>query len=610
MRRTLLTLATALALITALPALAQAADTFSVDTEADNAAPGACAVAPGDCSIRQAIALAQDGDTVAISAGHYLLDPQQGVLAIDRDITIQGTGNPVIDGGDATGVFLVQPQPTVTVDGITVTGGHDTNNGGGGFAVYGDLILTNSTVSGNRTDRSGGGIGVLITEAPPGSLRLENSTVSNNKAGGDGGGIANINGSATIVQSTIVGNEAGAPGDQLDHFGGGILSDNFFGDASLAIYNSTITGNSASGTNGEGGNIYLADQQIAAFVAVQAAAAGLGQLQNTIVAEGTASAGPNCGGVTPTSLGQNAVPTGQCGQNPALGDVTGDPKLGPLGDNGGTTLTRKLLPGSAAINAGDPTGCKDDNLAAITPDQRALARPQGSACDIGAVEFGPPAAVTTDPASVTAASATINGNVSNPLPTAGTTHFEFGTSTAYGQTIPLGTLAGGASSDPRSSGVTGLSPNTTYHYRIVAQNADDSAVGADKQFTTPVSVTPEPEPTPEPVPEPNTPNAPNPKKPTVRAARASGGCVRTRFSARLSVHVASSAKLRSVLVSVDGKRVMKTTRKRFSVHINARRLHAGSHVLRVVATDSNGRKTTLKRLFRRCRPQTQPAFTG
>jgi hypothetical protein len=65
-----------------------------------------------------------------------------------------------------------------------------------------------------------------------------------------------------------------------------------------------------------------------------------------------------------------------------------------------------------------------------------------------------------------------------------------------------------------------------------------------------------------------------------------------------------------VTVLVDGKRVMKTTRKRFSVHVNARRLSAGSHVLRVVAIDSGGRRTALQQVFRRCRPPTQPAFTG
>ncbi len=203
-------------------------------------------------------------------------------------------------------------------------------------------------------------------------------------------------------------------------------------------------------------------------------------LKNTIVTNGSAADGPNCGGETPTSQGNNAVPAGQCGGSSATGDVSGDPKLGPLANNGGTTLTRKLLPGSSAINAGNPNGCKDDMEKAISPDQRTEPRPQGSACDIGAVEFAPPAAVTDDPANVTASSATINGNVSNPHIKAGTSHFEFGTSTAYGQTFDTGPMASGASNDPRSLGVTGLSAGTTYHYRMVSQNDDDTAFGVDK----------------------------------------------------------------------------------------------------------------------------------
>ncbi|MFZ1722907.1 MAG: choice-of-anchor Q domain-containing protein, partial [Dokdonella sp.] len=53
--------------------------------------------------------------------------------------------------------------------------------------------------------------------------------------------------------------------------------------------------------------------------------------------------------------------------------------LGPLGDNGGATPT--LLPDidSPAINAGADDVC-------TATDQRGLERPQGSRCDIGAVE--------------------------------------------------------------------------------------------------------------------------------------------------------------------------------------------------------------------------------
>src|SRR5690349_16967942 len=68
-RRLMLALATACVLLGALPALASAA-TFQVNTTDDPAGPGC----PDNCSIRRAIDAASDGDTVAIPAGHYLLD--------------------------------------------------------------------------------------------------------------------------------------------------------------------------------------------------------------------------------------------------------------------------------------------------------------------------------------------------------------------------------------------------------------------------------------------------------------------------------------------------------------------------------------------------------
>jgi hypothetical protein len=72
----------------------------------------------------------------------------------------------------------------------------------------------------------------------------------------------------------------------------------------------------------------------------------------------------------------------------APGELTGsrasplDPKLGPLEDNGGPTLTMALLPGSPAIDTGDTT-------AAPPTDQRGVPRPFSLAADIGAFEFWP-----------------------------------------------------------------------------------------------------------------------------------------------------------------------------------------------------------------------------
>src|SRR5207244_8187426 len=64
---------------------------------------------------------------------------------------------------------------------------------------------------------------------------------------------------------------------------------------------------------------------------------------------------------------------------------SGDPKLGPLQNNGGPTKTQALGSGSAAID-GVPT------IAASCPatDQRGVSRPQGGQCDIGAFAARPP----------------------------------------------------------------------------------------------------------------------------------------------------------------------------------------------------------------------------
>ena len=68
------------------------------------------------------------------------------------------------------------------------------------------------------------------------------------------------------------------------------------------------------------------------------------------------------------------------------------PLLGPLADNGGPTETHALLAGSPAIDAGLEVCTDPEGLAALTTDQRGVARPMDgdgegtAACDIGAYE--------------------------------------------------------------------------------------------------------------------------------------------------------------------------------------------------------------------------------
>ena len=61
---------------------------------------------------------------------------------------------------------------------------------------------------------------------------------------------------------------------------------------------------------------------------------------------------------------------------------------------------------------------------------------------------------------------------------------EYGRTTAYGsQTADTGAGSGTAGVDV-SAPIAGLSPNTSYHFRIVARNAIGTRSGADKTFTT------------------------------------------------------------------------------------------------------------------------------
>ncbi len=83
-------------------------------------------------------------------------------------------------------------------------------------------------------------------------------------------------------------------------------------------------------------------------------------------------------------------------------------------------------------------------------------------------------------------SATLGASINPEGPEATSYHFEYGATTAYGQSTAPTPLEGEPFEDqPASAAITGLSPETTYHFRVVAENAaKEVAFGADQSFTT------------------------------------------------------------------------------------------------------------------------------
>lgn len=116
------------------------------------------------------------------------------------------------------------------------------------------------------------------------------------------------------------------------------------------------------------------------------------------------------------------------------------------------------------------------------------------AANAGGVAFGADAIVATlpEPPSVTTEAATMLTLTSAELnatidPNGGNTEcrFEYGTTASYGSSVPCSAQPGSGTAAVGVAAIaTGLNPNTTYHFRVVAQNPGGVTDGGDLRFTT------------------------------------------------------------------------------------------------------------------------------
>jgi hypothetical protein len=93
-----------------------------------------------------------------------------------------------------------------------------------------------------------------------------------------------------------------------------------------------------------------------------------------------------------------------------------------------------------------------------------------------------PTTQTLDPTVITATSGTLNGTV-NPNGLATTYYFDWGTTTAYGNTTSALSAGSGNSNVSESATISGLTTGTTYHYRIRASNSEGTSTGNDLTLT-------------------------------------------------------------------------------------------------------------------------------
>ncbi len=97
----------------------------------------------------------------------------------------------------------------------------------------------------------------------------------------------------------------------------------------------------------------------------------------------------------------------------------------------------------------------------------------------------PPVVVAGTPSAVAETTATVTGTVDTNDATLASCRFEYGTSEAYGQSTPCpAALAAGSANQPVSATLSGLAPNVTYDYRLMAVSASGEARTANATFKT------------------------------------------------------------------------------------------------------------------------------
>ena len=277
------------------------------------------------------------------------------------------------------------------------------STGDGGVVASGEssVFIEGSLFENNRSAEGNGGAFEGL-----GPYNIRRSAFRNNHAGSLGGAIRSRVFGIGIYDSTFENNQANAAGGAVAGPGVGLrgstLSGNLAPDGGAVFVrrkvialNTTFSGNQGtsatggaaislgSGTSAELAFVTFADNSGPAAIGVSGSGSGTVKLKNVVLADPGVN---ECGGsLTIQAAGGIVTDDSSCGSGSGfIVDSNLRSTLGSLADNGGSTWTHALLPGSAAIDA--VTDCKDLDNNPVNIDQRGVARPQGAQCDAGAFE--------------------------------------------------------------------------------------------------------------------------------------------------------------------------------------------------------------------------------
>jgi predicted outer membrane repeat protein len=272
------------------PSQTQAAGPITVDRNDDTSTASACTVTANDCSLRGAFAFADanPGTTINIPANTYLLTIDELRIGSSTNIntTITGAGPDLTiiqQTRPNTRVINVNPSlapnVSVSISGLTITGGSNPADGfGGGGVLAGGpnnaLALNNCSFTGNSDAGGQNGNptplakGGAVEYSGGGSLTVQNCTFTNNTAAnltthsGVGGAVdyqllnTGLAGSLSITYSRFSGNTAASTGNGA---GGAIrvVDTTNSQPRSVTINSNIFTGNRATdpGNTGGGGAI-------------------------------------------------------------------------------------------------------------------------------------------------------------------------------------------------------------------------------------------------------------------------------------------------------------------------------------------------------------------